>query len=73
MAAVTNSGWSNAGTPARTRRLVMALLNVLAREWIAESGHVEQSEPGLKRRRYYPPKRDRVIEDAAMSREMYRL
>ncbi len=65
MAALTNSG-----TPARARRLVMALMNVLAREWLAES---EQSEPGPKRRRYYPPKRDRVIEEAAMSREMYRL
>lgn len=48
----------------------MTLLNVFAREWIAES---QRSEPGVKRRRYYPPKRDRVIEDAAMSREMYRL
>lgn len=24
-------------------------------------------------RRFYPPQRDRVIEDAAMAREMYRL
>jgi hypothetical protein len=24
-------------------------------------------------RRHYPPKRDKVIEDAAMAREMYRL
>ncbi|MGH3581377.1 MAG: hypothetical protein ACRDUB_07305 [Mycobacterium sp.] len=65
MAALTGSG-----NPARARRLVMTLLNVFAREWIAES---QRSEPGVKRRRYYPPKRDRVIEDAAMSREMYRL
>ena len=48
----------------------MALMNVLAHEWLAES---ERPEPGLRRRRYYPPRRDRVIEDAAMSREMYRL
>ena len=29
--------------------------------------------PAPKRRRHYPPRRDRVIEEAAMAREMYRL
>ncbi|MCV7358647.1 hypothetical protein [Mycolicibacterium fluoranthenivorans] len=74
MAASIGAG-THAGTPGPARRLVMTRLvmmlwHVLAREWIAESG---QPDPGVRRRRYYPPRRDRVIEEAAMSREMYRL
>jgi hypothetical protein len=29
--------------------------------------------PATRDRRHYPPQRDKVIEDAAMAREMYRL
>ena len=61
---------SDAGAPGRLRRLLMTVMHALAHEWIAER---ERPEPGPKPRRYYPPRRDRVIEDAAMSREMYRL
>ncbi len=73
MAASIGAG-THAGTAGPARRLVMTLVmrvwHVLAHEWIAESG---QPDPGARRRRYYPPRRDRVIEEAAMSREMYRL
>lgn len=48
----------------------MALVHGLAREWMAER---ELPASDRKQRRYYPPRRDRVIEDAAMSREMFRL
>ena len=65
MAALTN-----AGSPTKARRILMTLLHGLAGEWIAET---KPPDSGRKSRRYYPPRRDRVIEDAAMSREMYRL
>lgn len=80
MAALT-AAHSNAGSPARARRLklsvaslapwLMTVLHGLAGEWIAEMRQPVHDD--RKQRRYYPPKRDRVIEQAAMAREMYRL
>lgn len=61
---------AHAGSPTRARRILMALVHGLAREWMAER---ELPASDRKQRRYYPPRRDRVIEDAAMSREMFRL
>jgi hypothetical protein len=59
MAALTD-----AGSPACARRVLMTLVHGLARERVPRQ---------QKSRRYYPPRRDMVIEQAAMSREMYRL
>ncbi|CDO08277.1 hypothetical protein [Mycolicibacterium cosmeticum] len=52
------------GAPAWARRALMMLVHAVARE-------PGQRPP--KSRRHYPPRRDIVIEQAAMSREMYRL
>lgn len=32
-----------------------------------------EKPPQVRQRRHYPPQRDKVIEDAAMAREMFRL
>ena len=59
MAALTD-----AVAPAWARRVLMTLVHGFARERVREA---------QKSRRYYPPRRDLVIEEAAMSREMFRL
>ncbi|CAN7681196.1 hypothetical protein [Mycolicibacterium frederiksbergense] len=48
-----------------TAGLLAALLHSLRRR--------ERPAPTPRDRRHYPPQRDKVIEDAAMAREMFRL
>lgn len=56
---------TNAHPSAGTQRLLAALLRSLQR--------ANRQDRTPRERRHYPPQRDKVIEDAAMAREMFRL
>lgn len=59
MASLTNSALVTKAHP-----------SVLLR-WLLRTSTARPGKP--RERRLYPPKRDKVIEDAAMAREMFRL
>jgi hypothetical protein len=61
------------GSPRRITALLRELTGLMqprVKPVAAQSVAVEAEPPSVK---HYPPKRDRVIESAAMAREMYRL
>jgi hypothetical protein len=59
------------GGPRRITAFLRYLMQPRVKPVVAESV-TARSEPSPAKRRY-PPQRDRVIENAAMRREMYRL
>jgi hypothetical protein len=60
------------GTPARAPGSLAGWLWRL--RLTARPGAARLHRPrGIHQRRYYPPQRDRVVEQAAMAREMHRL
>jgi hypothetical protein len=59
------------GGPRRITALLAYLTRPRVKPVVAQSVAVDSEPPPAKH--YYPPKRERFIESAAMAREMYRL
>jgi hypothetical protein len=59
------------GGPRRITALLRELMRPRVKPVVAESVTARAEPPRAERR--YPPQRDRVIENAAMRREMFRL
>lgn len=59
------------GGPRRITALLRHLMRPRVKPVVAELVTVQAEPPPA--RRHYPPQRDRIIESAAMAREMYRL